>query len=246
MFIIPESSYVIKKLPKKGRGVFAVHDIAMGTVIGSYGGTIIRSNAANERKDGLYDMAGGARYDILADPKRKDLQLVNHSCANNCDMYPHKGHILYFALRKIFAGEELTVNYALSTPDDDMPCGAHACHCGSRFCKGTMHDNWTNYEAWEVLLKKEFGKWYRKVPGKYGTELQPLASYPAFIKKDYPAIYPIFGSEKKSAVIYKDSKLPSINELRKRIREIGRFLILSKLRLHVYGVRDNMLIAERI
>jgi hypothetical protein len=245
MFLIPSSSYTIKTLKKKGRGVFAQQDIAPGTVIGDYLGTIIPFDGADERRDGLYDMVGGSKYDILASPTKKGIQLINHSCANNCDMYPRAGHMLYFALRKIFKGEELTVNYALSTEDDNVPCDFHACHCGSPLCAGTMHDGWKSSEAWDALVKKESGPWQNKVPGNYGTELPPLAIYPITIAKDYPEIYNHFGTNQKSPQRYGERTLPSVTELRKRIRETGLRIAFPKLHVTVDGIKNGTLLTER-
>ena len=197
MFLIPPDSYRIKRTQKKGRGAFATRDIEMGTIIGDYLGVIVPHNGSNERENGLYDMAGGLHYEILANPKKNGIHLINHSCANNCDTYPYEGHILYFALRKIFRGEEITVHYGLYAPEENMPCSAHACYCGSKLCKGTMHDDWRQFEEWEKLLKKNFGKWYRKVPGKYGSRLLPLTKYPAAIQNDFPRLYGVFGAGKK-------------------------------------------------
>ena len=71
MFLIPDTWYKVVTLKKTGRGVFALRDIPAGTVIGDYTGKIIPFDSANEKIDGLYDMAGGSKYDVLADPKVK-------------------------------------------------------------------------------------------------------------------------------------------------------------------------------
>jgi hypothetical protein len=253
MFLIPKSDYKIRTLKKTGRGAFAARDIAAGTIIGDYLGTIIKSDSNDENKTGLYDMRGGLTYDIFADPKKDGIHLINHSCANNCDMYPYKGHILYFAVRKIFKGEEITVNYGLGEADEkDIVCKQHACHCGSKICTGSMHESNDNYEdwndGWEKLLKREFGRWYTKTPGKYGTQLPRLAKYPAkiIIDEKSPYEYNMFGAEGKSPAIYNDSAVPSLNELRKRIRETGRRPSFPKLHVALYGIRDGILIGERI
>ena len=251
MFLLPKSSYTVRTLKKTGRGVFATRDIKAGTVIGDYIGTIIKSDSNDENKNGLYDMRGGLKYDILANPKKDGIHLINHSCANNCDAYPYRGHVLYVALRKIYKGEEITVNYGLGGADeDDIVCKKHACHCGSRICSGTMHEDEAQYnpwyEAWEKLIKQQFGRWYRSVPGKYGSELPALSSYPSYIKTDDPKIYPsILGSEKKSPLICRDTALPSLIELRKRIRKSGRRLSFPRLHFVLYGIKNNLLLAEK-
>jgi hypothetical protein len=250
MFLISKSDYLVKSSKKKGRGVFATRDLEAGTVLGDYLGTIIKSDSNDELKNGLYDMRGGEKYDILANPKDDGIHLINHACTNNCDAYPYKGHILYVAIRKIFKGEEILVNYGLGTADEkDITCNLHACHCGSKICKGTMHDaeneydEW--YEAWEKLLKRNFGKWYNKVPGKYGDRLQLLDFYPTFIDTTDQKIYPsIYGSETKTPAIYTDASLPRFAEIKKSIRETGRQLSFPKLRIIVYGVHHKMLFAE--
>jgi hypothetical protein len=248
MFLIPPSSYTIKTLKKKGRGVFAARDLEPGTVIGDYLGTIMHPDKENEKKDGLYSMGAGEKYDILGNPKVKGIHFVNHSCANNCDVYPYQGHLLFFTLRKIFKGEELSINYWLSPGDDeDITCAEHACYCGSKLCKGTMHDPAINVDDWERLVKKEFGARYKKVPGKYGTQFQPLASYPQYIRPQDQSIYhyDIFGSESKPAAMFQDASIPTALELEKRIRESGRQLSFPKLHLGILGTQNNILLARR-
>jgi uncharacterized protein len=244
MFLISSSDYAIRKTKKKGRAVFAKHDITMGTVIGDYTGTIVRPEDENEGKDGLYTMEGGKRYDIIAYPNGNGLHCVNHSCASNAGIYPYRGHQLFIALRKIFAGEEITINYTLGKADSDetITCEEHACHCGSKFCTASMHDAEETFVAWEKFLKKQFGSDYNKLPGKYGTQLQPLDHYPAFIENDYPKMYDIFGSEKKSAMQYNDTILPTMTELRKRIRKTGKNAAFPKLRMIVEGVKNGFLL----
>jgi hypothetical protein len=251
MLILPKSYYTIKKSKKKGRGVFATHDIEPKTVIGDYIGTIVRPDSSDENKNGLYDMRGGLKYDFLANPKKEGIHWINHSCANNCEAYPYQGHILYAALRKIFKGEEITANYGLGTADEkDIVCSRHACHCGTKICTGSMHEDESHYyewfDAWENLIKKNFGKWYRALPGRYGTELQPLAHYPLFVPMDDDKVYTsIFGAEMKSPSIYKDASLPSIVELQKRISETGRMLSFPKIHFIVYGIRNEIILGER-
>jgi hypothetical protein len=246
MFLIPDAWYAVKKTKEKGRSVFAAHDIEAGTIIGDYLGTIIPLDGSDENKNGLYDMAGGLHYDILANPKKNGIHLINHSCANNCNIYPYNGHMFYFALRKIFKGEEITVDYGLFSPDDTtIACNLHACSCGSEICTGTMHTTRKDFRLWDKFLKKQFGEWYKKIPGKYGDQLKPFKKYPGTIK-DYPALYDnIFGAEARSAEKYGDKILPALPELRKRIRTTGRQLSFSKLKITVYGIRDGMVLVKR-
>jgi hypothetical protein len=250
MFLIPESWYKIKTTKGRGRGVFATREMKAGIVIGDYSGIIVRPEDENEKRDGLYTMSGGDSFDILADPKKPGIHFINHGCAHNCVMYPYKGHVLFITLRHIFAGEELILNYMLGEADEkDIPCSFHACHCGTKICTGSMHDNEHNFENWEKLTKDEAKNgWGKKMPGKYGEEFPALPSYPVSIDIEHKKIgqFNVFGSEKKFAAAYKDASLPLLAELRKRIRNTGRQLSFSKLHLRIYGIQNNMLLAERI
>ncbi|MDE2019256.1 MAG: SET domain-containing protein [Patescibacteria group bacterium] len=241
MFLIPSDWYQIKKTTNRGRGVFARHDIVAGTVIGDYLGTIMDPKKENEARDGLYTMVGGTTYDILGNPDTEGIHLINHSCANNCDLYPYQGHVLYFASRKIFQGEEITVNYWLYAPGEEATtCNMHVCHCEARNCTGTMHHAIAQFDPLETLWKKNFGVWYQKNIGPYQTKLLPLADYPRSIGKDYPNIYDLYASETKPSLKQSDTQLPPISELRKRIRETGQRLAFPKLGLTVFGIEKGM------
>lgn len=247
MFFIPQSWYTIKILKKKGRGVFALRDIPAGTVLGDYTGKLVRPEDEDEEKEGLYTIEGGERYDILADPKEKGLHCINHSCAANSGIYPYRGHMLFITVRKIFKGEEITINYMLGKAEKDEPmtCEEHACYCASKFCTGTMHDAEETFATWHQFLKKQFGPAYKKLPAAYGAQIPLLDIYPASIEMDYPKIHNLFGSEKKSPESYTDASLPSLAELRKRIHETGRRINFPKLGITVDGIKNGFLLAEK-
>ena len=118
----------IKKTSQKGRGVFAKKDIAPGTVIGDYLGKIILNREIDEKTQGLYDMRINDFFSILPDPKKEGVHLTNHSCEPNLGMYEIGIHTIFFALRKIFKGEELLVSYYLGPPEKKTcnPC-THEC-----------------------------------------------------------------------------------------------------------------------
>ena len=61
-------------------------------------------------------------------------QYINHSCEPNLISRIVKGHILYFTLRDIKKGEELTVDYHFSADVEKVPCG-----CGAAMCRGTIN-----------------------------------------------------------------------------------------------------------
>ncbi len=59
---------------------------------------------------------------------------INHCCEPNLYSMILRGHILYMSRRVIEPGEELTVDYYLST---DM--GSVACRCGAPGCRGVIN-----------------------------------------------------------------------------------------------------------
>jgi SET domain-containing protein len=61
-------------------------------------------------------------------------EYINHSCDPNIRAVVLRGHILYFALKSIRKGEELTVDYNFDKDVDPVPCG-----CGSVNCRGTIN-----------------------------------------------------------------------------------------------------------
>ena len=61
-------------------------------------------------------------------------EYVNHCCEPNLQARILKGHILYFALRDIRKGEELTLDYHFGKDVERVPC-----HCGVKNCRGTIN-----------------------------------------------------------------------------------------------------------
>ena len=61
-------------------------------------------------------------------------QFINHSCRPNCFVRIVRGHIIFFALRDIEPGEEITMDYVNSYHPDD-----YRCRCGAEGCRGTIN-----------------------------------------------------------------------------------------------------------
>jgi SET domain-containing protein len=61
-------------------------------------------------------------------------QFINHSCRPNCFVKIVYGHILFFALRDIAPGEEITMDYVNSYHPDD-----YRCRCRLPDCRGTIN-----------------------------------------------------------------------------------------------------------
>ncbi|MEK7649466.1 MAG: SET domain-containing protein [Patescibacteria group bacterium] len=226
----------VRKTKKSGRGVFATADIEPGTVLGDYLGRLILEKDEDEHTQGLYGMPLDAETTILADPKTIGVHLINHSCAQNCGMYPVGNHTVYVTLRKIHKGEELTVNYLIGGPNRQCnPC-KHECHCGESFCQGTLHcsdkkvDEYLAFE--KQIQKKQKWKRPRALPVGYGEWLPSLAVYPKKIT-DY-AIYPIFSA--RDSRPFKLAGKPSLSTIRERMRGEGRPCNIPALGITVHAI----------
>jgi hypothetical protein len=241
MFFIPDSleikqtDWAKKHKNDHGRGVFATQDIDGGTIIGDYLGTITKTEDEDEDKYGTYYLWYNDTSSVYADPQKPGVHIINHSCMPNCSMYFYKDRTLFFAVRKIFKGEELTVSYEMGAPDEGCDPCIHGCYCNTPLCKGTWHN--AEKEEDESYVDE-----YEDGNAKPGTELQLLSSYPKSIKDD--SAYLIFGSLEHSPAEYEDMTLPAETEIRKRIRETGRRLLFTKLHAEVWGVEDGLIILK--
>jgi len=179
MFLITNDYWKVKKTKEKGRGVFAEKIIPAGTIIGDYIGKVIKTAEydLDLDKKGLYLMYFSDRASIYPDLKKPGIYLLNHSCIPNCWMYTYRGHTLFFALRDISPGEELTISYLLSPKTDAcQPC-THTCKCESELCTGSMHIAPDKYEIWQKFQDGEKRK-TRNAKIVYGKDLSPLNSCP--------------------------------------------------------------------
>jgi SET domain-containing protein len=61
-------------------------------------------------------------------------EYINHSCDPNLVTRIVKGHILYFSVRRIREGEELTIDYHFAHDVERVPCS-----CGTAKCRGTIN-----------------------------------------------------------------------------------------------------------
>lgn len=243
MILLPPDSWEIKTTEKKGRGIFATKDIPAGTVVGDYIGKVIKTAEEDtyEKDEGLYlmyyhDYASLYPLDI----KAPGVHLINHACAPNCWMYTYKGHTLFFTLRHIFAGEELTVSYLLSPDITCDPC-THTCKCEGLICYQTMHLSKERFEIWnEVNI--ELSNKTKRERIRYGKELPKITAYPKKIP-DNP-VYLLAGSSEQPSLTLEDKALPSTKILRKTIRESGKTLLFPALKIKVLGIENNKVISE--
>ncbi|XP_023265562.1 histone-lysine N-methyltransferase 2B-like isoform X2 [Seriola lalandi dorsalis] len=126
-----------------GRGLFCKRNIEAGEMVIEYAGTVIRS-VLTDKREKYYDSKGIGCYmfriddfDVVdATMQGNAARFINHSCEPNCYSrvinVDGRKHIVIFALRKIYRGEELTYDYKFPIEDEDNKLH---CNCGTRRCR---------------------------------------------------------------------------------------------------------------
>ncbi|XP_075962133.1 histone-lysine N-methyltransferase 2B-like [Anarhichas minor] len=126
-----------------GRGLFWKRNIEAGEMVIEYAGTVIRS-VLTDKREKYYDGKGIGCYmfriddfDVVdATMQGNAARFINHSCEPNCYSrvinVDGRKHIVIFALRKIYRGEELTYDYKF--PIEDENSKLH-CNCSTRRCR---------------------------------------------------------------------------------------------------------------
>ncbi|XP_074510115.1 histone-lysine N-methyltransferase 2A isoform X2 [Sebastes fasciatus] len=126
-----------------GRGLFCKRNIDGGEMVIEYAGIVIRS-VLTDKREKYYDGKGIGCYmfriddfDVVdATMHGNAARFINHSCEPNCYSrvinVEGRKHIVIFALRKIYRGEELTYDYKFPIEDASSKLN---CNCGARRCR---------------------------------------------------------------------------------------------------------------
>ena len=120
-----------------GRGCFATVRFPRGRKIAEYTGELIPDVEATRRGEKRRVLRICAiDYDWSLDGSRggNGTHYINHSCEPNAYMKTLYGHVLFFALRDLEPGEEITVDYQTTLHSDKKRC-----YCGARSCRGTIN-----------------------------------------------------------------------------------------------------------
>lgn len=185
MFLLKKNHWEVKKTKEKGYGIFLKKEITKGTIIGDYLGKVIETSKYDLKNDkkGLYLMYYTDKAVIYPNLKKPGIHLLNHSCKPNCWIYTYSGHTLFFAIRDIKVGEELTISYLLAPKDITCnPC-THDCRCGSKTCTGTMHLTKEKFKKWQKFQDKN-KKETKIAMFVFGKNLSKLNSYPKITSKN--------------------------------------------------------------
>ena len=126
-----------REIPPKGFGSFAVDPIPMGTIVATFGGTIL--TRINFETYPLEQRSRSIQIDVdqfvLGPESREPGDSINHSCSPNCQL---RNATQLITMGPIAVGEELTYDYATSDTSD---YDEFECVCGSDNCRGRVSGN---------------------------------------------------------------------------------------------------------
>ena len=127
----------IRKSKINGKGCFATIPFKRGRKIAEYAGERINDLEAQKRARKrrilrICDIDG--RFSIDGSRGGNGTHYINHCCEPNGYMRTLYGHVLFFALRDILAGEEITIDYEQTLHPDSKRC-----FCGAKNCRGTIN-----------------------------------------------------------------------------------------------------------
>jgi SET domain-containing protein len=117
-------------------GVFALERIPARRKVIEYTGERISRRETKRRsaRQHVYLFELDAYWCLDGAAGGSGAELINHSCEPNLSAAILKGHILYMSRRVIVPGEELTVDYHLTSDIETIPC-----RCGTASCRGTVN-----------------------------------------------------------------------------------------------------------
>ena len=126
----------IRKSRIHRRGVFAAERIPRGRKVIEYTGERISLAEARRRWNPRLNYLFALEDNLIIDGSvgGSGAEYVNHSCAPNLGARILHGHLLFFSVRPIATGEELTLDYKYRGGGTQT----YSCGCGAPSCRGTM------------------------------------------------------------------------------------------------------------
>lgn len=117
-------------------GIYAEEDIPARRKVIEYTGERISRRETKVRASRAlnYIFTLDSYWSIDGSSGGSGAEFVNHCCEPNIVARIIKGHILYFSLRRIRKGEELTLDYHFGKDVETVPCA-----CGAEKCRGTIN-----------------------------------------------------------------------------------------------------------
>ena len=133
-YISPKAE--VRESPIHGRGLFAAAAFAEGELVCVKGGYVFDRETLRSMPGWYASAEIQVAEDLFIGPLAEDeregsMVFSNHSCEPNMGV---RGQIVFVAMRRVAAGEELTHDWA-TTDDDDY---ALECRCGAPDCRGRI------------------------------------------------------------------------------------------------------------
>lgn len=94
----------------------------------------LRKNFADPRRRRISIFRLNRYWRIDGAVEGSGAEYINHSCSANLKARKIRGHLMFFSLRQIRPGEELTLDYHL--PRQAFPI---RCRCGAANCHGMVN-----------------------------------------------------------------------------------------------------------
>lgn len=126
----------VKESPINGKGCFAAFHFPRWRKIAPYAGERI-SNAEAKRRAGrrILRICGiDNRWSIDGSRGGNGTHYINHSCTPNAFTRTLHGQLIFFALRNIQPGDEITIDYEQTLHPDSKRC-----YCGAATCRGRIN-----------------------------------------------------------------------------------------------------------
>ncbi|REE22679.1 MULTISPECIES: SET domain-containing protein-lysine N-methyltransferase [unclassified Paraburkholderia] len=137
---------IVRRSSVHGKGVFAMRPLAAGECVLEYRGELTswREAVRRHRREGVagHTFLFGLSDGRVIDGSRggNSARWLNHACAPNCETIEDDGRIFIHTIRPIEAGEELFIEYLLTTDDpaDEDVRAQYACRCAAAGCRRSM------------------------------------------------------------------------------------------------------------
>ena len=147
-----------REISPKGFGSFAVTPIPLGTIIATFGGTIV--NRPNFETYPLEQRSRSIQIEVdqfvLGPELREPGDSINHSCSPNCQL---RNATQLITMRDIAVGEELTYDYATSDTSD---YDEFECACGSDNCRVRITGNDWKLPDLQIRYQKIFSPYVQR------------------------------------------------------------------------------------
>src|SRR5882762_7807732 len=126
----------IGKSPINGKGCFATMHFGRWRKIAAYAGERISNAEAKRRaKRRILRICGiDHRWSLDGSRGGNGTHYINHSCTPNAFTRTLHGQLIFFALRDIRPGDEITIDY-----EETLHSDSKQCTCGAATCRGTIN-----------------------------------------------------------------------------------------------------------